>query len=507
MNSKFQPIIFSIILIVGILIGKNFNQKSNVSTNDKINSILNLINTHYVDSIKENFEEEVINSIIKDLDPHTSYISTKNYQNIEESMLGGFSGIGIEFNIINDSIVVVSPINGGPSEKLGIKSGDRIVFVDSVNVAGIGIENNDVIKKLRGEKGTKVSVKIKRRGIAELLDFDIIRNTIPINSVDVSIMLNDTIGFIKINRFSAKTTDEFNKAAEKLLNSGMQKLIIDLRDNPGGYLSAAVNICDKLLNKGELIVYTQGRMRDKNEIFSRRTHKLEKTKVVVLINEGSASASEIIAGAVQDNDRGTIIGRRSFGKGLVQEEIKMNDGSAIRLTTQRYYTPSGRSIQKNYEKNNEEYFLEQFQRNDTIFPDSLKYTTKKGRIVFGGGGIKPDINISRDTLLNFSVINKIIMKGWIRDFSMQYSDDNRDNVFKITNSKEYLNRIQKIIFNQFINYINRFDSNITKDLKSNDIKFLEKQIIANIARNIWSNEDYYRIILDDDEFILKAFDN
>ena len=212
MNKKFQPIIFSLLIIIGIFLGKQLNKNDNISTNDKINSIINLINTNYVDSINENFEENIINSIIKDLDPHTSYISKENYKNVEESMLGGFSGIGIEFNIIEDTIVVVSPINGGPSEKLGILSGDRIVKVDSINVAGIGIENADVIKKLRGEKGTTVSVHIKRRGVSDFLNFEITRNTIPINSVDVSLMLNDTVGFIKINRFSAKTTNEFNQA-------------------------------------------------------------------------------------------------------------------------------------------------------------------------------------------------------------------------------------------------------------------------------------------------------
>ena len=335
MKNKFQPIIFSLLIILGILIGKNLNNNKNIDTNEKINSIINLINSNYVDSVNKNFEDQIINSIIKDLDPHTSYISKKNYQSVEENMLGGFSGIGIEFNIIDDTIVVVSPINGGPSQKLGIVSGDRIVTVDSINVASIGIENNDVIKKLRGEKGTKVSVQIKRRGLTDLIPFTIVRNTIPLNSVDVSLIINDSIGFIKLNRFSAKTTSEFNKASSDLLKSGMKKLILDLRDNPGGYLSAAVNICDNILKRGELIVYTMGRMRDKTEIYSEKTNDLENIKIAILINEGSASASEIIAGAIQDNDRGVIIGRRSFGKGLVQEEIKMNDGSAIRLTTQR----------------------------------------------------------------------------------------------------------------------------------------------------------------------------
>ena len=507
MKNKFQPIIFSLLIILGILIGKNLNNNKNIDTNEKINSIINLINSNYVDSVNKNFEDQIINSIIKDLDPHTSYISKKNYQSVEENMLGGFSGIGIEFNIIDDTIVVVSPINGGPSQKLGIISGDRIVTVDSINVASIGIENNDVIKKLRGEKGTKVSVQIKRRGLTDLIPFTIIRNTIPLNSVDVSLIINDSIGFIKLNRFSAKTTSEFNKASSDLLKSGMKKLILDLRDNPGGYLSAAVSICDNILKRGELIVYTMGRMRDKTEIYSEKTNDLENIKIAILINEGSASASEIIAGAIQDNDRGVIIGRRSFGKGLVQEEIKMNDGSAIRLTTQRYYTPSGRSIQKNYEENNEEYFMEQFLREESILPDSLKYKTKLGREVYGGGGINPDIKIQRDTTLNFKMINLILINGWIRDFSMQYSDRNRNNIFKTTSSKEYLSKIEEILLSQFLKYIDDIDTGISKKLNKADKKYLKKQIKANIARNLWSTEDYYRIIIDDDEYVKAALNH
>ena len=506
MKEKYHPIIFSLLIVCGILIGVNISKPEKTPINNKINAILQLIDSHYVDSLSSHFEEDVINSIIKDLDPHTTYISKENYQSVEENMLGGFSGIGIEFNIIDDTIVVVSPINGGPSEKLGIISGDRIVEVDSSNVASIGIENSGVIKRLRGEKGTSVSIKIKRRGIKNLIEFNITRNTIPLNSIDVSMMINNTTGFIKLNRFSAKTTSEFNAAITDLFKNGMEQLILDLRDNPGGYLSAAVNICDKLLNKEELIVYTQGRMRDKSEIYSRSQTILKDNKLVVLINEGSASASEIIAGAVQDNDRGIIIGRRSFGKGLVQEEIKLNDGAAIRLTTQRYYTPSGRSIQKDYQENNEEYFLEQYLRNDSIIPDSLKYKTRLGRTVYGGGGINPDIIIAKDTSLNYKLLNEIIIKGWIRDFSMQYSDQNRNNLFKIADSQEYLKRMEEIILNRFINYITKKDKNLELDLKAQDKLFLKKQITANIARNLWSSEDYYRIIIDSDEYIKKAIE-
>jgi carboxyl-terminal processing protease len=320
-------------------------------------------------------------------------------------------------------------------------------------------------------------------------------------------MLSSDIGLIKINRFSAKTTNEFNKAAYKLLEDGMKKLIIDLRDNPGGYLSAAVNICDNILEKGELIVFTKGRMREKSEIFSNKTTELENTKIIVLINEGSASASEIVAGAIQDNDRGLIIGRRSFGKGLVQEEIKLNDGSAIRLTTQRYYTPSGRSIQKEYGKSNEEYFLEQFTRNDTSYSDSVIYKTKKGRLVYGGGGITPDITVPRDTNLNFLLINQLIIKGWIRDFSMQYSDKNRNSLFNIKDSEEYLIKMEEIIYVRFKNFINDKDKNLLSDANRYDENYIKKLIISNIARNIWGNKDYYRLRLKDDKFMIQALSN
>tara|TARA_B110000914_G_scaffold214747_1_gene217929 strand:- start:2132 stop:3670 length:1539 start_codon:yes stop_codon:yes gene_type:complete len=506
MNKKYQPIVISLLIIIGIVIGSNTTQKNKNHEKDKINSILQLINSHYVDSIGKDFEENIINSILKDLDPHTTYIPQKDYQAVKENMLGDFSGIGIEFNIIEDTIVVVSPINGGPSEKLGVLSGDRIIEVDSINIAGIGIENSGVVKRLRGVKGTTVNIKVKRRNIKQIIEFKIIRNTIPLNSVDVSMMITKTTGFLKLNRFSAKTSSEFTKETTKLLEAGMKELILDLRDNPGGYLSAAINICDHFIIDGDPIVYTKGRNREETKIVASNSRLLEDIKLVVLINEGSASASEIISGAVQDNDRGTIIGRRSFGKGLVQEEIKLKDGSAIRLTTQRYYTPSGRSIQKSYGGNINEYYLEQYLRNDSILPDSLKFKTKKGRIVFGGGGINPDIIIEKDTFLDYKTINKIIANGWIREFSMKYTDLNRKNIKKITNRKEYINKIEDIIYNQFLAYINKKDSSFNQNIKDEDMRFIKKQVMANISRNLWGNEDYYRIMIDDDKYVKKGLE-
>ncbi|MEC8853152.1 MAG: S41 family peptidase, partial [Bacteroidota bacterium] len=334
LKKQYQPIAYSLVLIAGILIGnflKNIdNGISNfqIRQNSKINTILQLIQEDYVDTINQNIiEENAINSILKELDPHSTYINTKRIKGVNEEMGGSFGGIGVEFSIQNDSIVVISPISGGPSERLGIKSGDRIVEVEDENVAGIGIENQGVIDRLRGEIGTIVCIKIKRKNENNLIDYSITRGEIPLLSLDVKLMLTNDIGYIKLNRFSSTTTDEFIESAESLLNSGMQKLILDLRGNPGGYLGAAINVSNQFLGGEEMIVFTEGRNRKRQEFYADKSGLLTQTNVVVLVDEGSASASEIVAGAMQDNDRGVIVGRRTFGKGLVQEQIPLYDGS------------------------------------------------------------------------------------------------------------------------------------------------------------------------------------
>ena len=381
-----QPIIYAIILAIGLFIGGVLNNNQ-PNTDNKLNNILQIINNHYVDSIDYSaFEIDALNSILKELDPHSSYIPIKDVKAVEEDMQGSFSGIGIEFNIIEDSVVVVSPISGGPSEKLGIQSGDRIISVEGEDITNINIKNEDVIKLLRGIKGSSVKITIKRREQKEQISFKITRDDIPLFSVDAGIMLNHEIGFIKISRFAATTYNEMMGKVNKLKKKGMQKLILDFRSNPGGYMHIANQICDEFLTKGELIVFTEGENRRKQKTFATQNGSLEDIAVIALINEGSASASEIVAGALQDNDRGIIIGRRSFGKGLVQEQITLNDGSMIRLTTQRYYTPS-EDVYKNYGKTTKDYYLEQYTRNDTSTHnvDSLKYITKKGRFVYGWG--------------------------------------------------------------------------------------------------------------------------
>ena len=498
-----QPIIYSLILIVGLYLGNSFIILNPVSDNGKINSIITLIEENYVDGFDVNdYEDVILSSIMKELDPHSNYIPRKEQSFMEEDMQGSFSGVGVEFNIIDDSLVVVSPISGGPSEKLGILSGDRIVEVDSVNIASVSLTNEGVVTKLRGEKGSPVRVKIFRRGERELLNFTIIRGDIPLYSVDASYMVNPEIGYIKVNRFSATTNQEFFKGTQKLLSLGMTKLVLDLRGNPGGYLGSAIYICNEFLEEGELIVYTEGKYRKKEDIFSDNDGSLHDIELVVLINEGSASASEIVSGCMQDLDRAIIVGSRSFGKGLVQEEIRLKDGSAVRLTTQRYYIPSGRSIQKPYGKSENEYNMEMYTRtekNDNI-PDSLKYITKNGRTVYGGGGVTPDSIIIIDSTLNYIKFNRIRSKNWISEFALTYRDkvDKSKSVDALDKEKIYIN---------FLSYIkSKKDKNFdfTMGLKEQDD--LKLYIKAQIVKNNWDKNEYFKVINSTDLYLLKSLD-
>ena len=495
-----QPLVYAVLISIGIFIGNISNSENNEHEN-KIDNILKIIDNHYVDSINySDFENKTINTFLNELDPHSSYISVNDYKAIEEDMNGSFSGIGVEFNIIEDSIVVISPIEGGPSQKLGIKSGDRIITVEDEDVASIGIKNENVIKILRGEKGSEVNVKIKRRGTKDPILFKIIRDDIPLVSVSAGILLDDKIGYVKINRFAATTFNEMNKKCNKLINQGMEKLILDFRGNPGGYLHISNQICDEFLKDGELIVFTEGRNRERDEIYATSNGELEDIDIICLIDEGSASASEIVSGAIQDNDRGLIIGRRSFGKGLVQEQIRLPDGSVMRLTTQRYYTPSGRCIQKDYGKNSKEYFLEQYTRNEQLQKyDSLEYKTKEGRLVYGGGGITPDIRIDRDTTLNYFPINKMIRDGVINKFCFEKSE-----LLKKTNVKSYKNLQIASIYEDFNNYISNDSTNDKIKLGEKELKYLKNMLLANISKNIWGEDIYYEISCIEDEFVQTA---
>tara|TARA_B100002052_G_scaffold85550_1_gene78595 strand:- start:305 stop:1900 length:1596 start_codon:yes stop_codon:yes gene_type:complete len=465
------------------------------SNSEKLNHIFQTINKNYVDSINYvKFENELINTILTKLDPHSSYISVDNFKSIQEDMQGSFSGIGIEFKIIEDTIVVVSAISGGPSEKLGIQSGDRIIKVENENVASIGITNEDVIELLRGEKGSIVNIVIKRKQKNKHFPFKIVRDDIPLISVDAGVMLTHNIGLIKINRFSATTYEEMIVKSDSLKKEGMEKLVLDLRSNPGGYLHIANQICDEFLKNNELIVYTEGDKRGKQEYFATKKGSLESIGIVVLINEGSASASEIIAGAIQDNDRGIIIGKRSFGKGLVQEQIILNDGSVMRLTTQRYYTPSGRCIQTQYGKNENNAITKKINEKD-----SLKFYTKNGRIVYGGGGINPDFIIKDDSNENYSQINLLLFTGIISDFCLEESIILRKN-----NIKNYTEININKLYNKFLIYVKNKENDLIINLQEKELKYLKNLLLATTSRNLWGSNFYYKILSQEDKYIQLA---
>ena len=498
-SNNYNPINVVFLLILGVFLGKYFILDSDKS-DSKIDSIIRLIEENYVDGFDVNdFEEEILTGIMNQLDPHSNYIPKSDQVYSAESMQGSFSGVGIEFNIIKDTLVVVSAISGGPSEKLGIISSDRIVEVDGEEITSVGLTNVQVVEKLRGKKGSIVEIKINRRGENELLIFNIIRGDIPIYSVDASFMLKNNIGYVKVNRFSATTNQEFQESTNELLTKGMTKLILDLRGNPGGYLGSAIYMCNEFLSEGDLIVYTEGKYRGKEEIFSDNNGNLKNVKLVVLINQGSASASEIVAGCMQDLDRATIVGNRSFGKGLVQEEIRLSDGSAVRLTTSRYYIPSGRSIQKPYGGNVKDYHSTQLNGSKLEIKDSILYKTKNGRIVFGGGGITPDSIISSDSSLNYIKFNKLRRNNFIIEFALseQKNIDLRLGIDSIDEEK---------LYEKFKLYIKRRNPDFDLNMGSVEKSDLKNYIKATIVKNLLDNDEYFRVLSEDDKYIIKALD-
>lgn len=479
---------------------------------------LNIIYSQYVDDLEaDKIVEDGIKGILKQLDPHSSYISPKNVEAENQKLASEFEGIGIQFNILNDTIMVISPIAGGPSEKLGILSGDKIVVIDGENVAGNGIDNQGVRDRLLGDKGTKVDVGIKRHGIKRLLDFTITRDKIPMYSLDAKYMITPETGYIKVNRFAANTADEFRDALKKLEKEGMQNLVLDLTGNGGGYLYAAFEMADEFLDWGKMIVYTEGAASPKRELRASSRGNFEEGKLVVLIDEGSASASEIVTGAVQDWDRGLVIGRRSFGKGLVQKPYKLPDGAEIRLTIARYYTPTGRSIQKPYDEGKEAYYKETFHRFETgeltsmdsvEFPDSLKFYTPNERVVYGGGGIMPDIFMGIDTMHNSDYLRTVTRKGIPYQFALSYTDHHRSDLNEryadVESFKQKVNR--KKLVDEFVEFAE--EKGVEKD--NDDIKksqdLLEFQISALVARNLYGVDAYYQVFNEYRDDFRKALD-
>lgn len=522
MNSKkiivLLPIIIAVCLVIGVFLGQKmalvsyaniFQAKSHRQTN-KLNQVINFIKSDYVDTVQENWiVEETINGILSQLDPHSYYIPGERFNEVNDPLEGNFEGIGVEFRIESDTVVVVKPIPGGPSEKMGVQAGDRIVEVEGKSIASKEIDNARVMKLLKGPQGTKVNIGVKRRGYEKIISFDIERDKIPIYSVESSYMIQDTIGYIKIIRFARTTYEEFMTAAGELKRQGMKRMILDLRNNSGGYMQAATKIADEFLKRDELIVYTQGKARKRQDYKASSSGKFEDMNLVVLINEGSASASEILAGALQDNDRGTIAGRRSFGKGLVQEPMQWEDGSQIRLTVARYYTPTGRSIQKPYEEGVEEYNEEYYDRYnsgelfsaDSIqFPDSLKYYTKKGKVVYGGGGIMPDVFIPIDTVGGSNFLARLNYGGMFYLFGFDYTDGHRESLLSDYSEQNFSRKFQvnEMLLRDFYDFAAEKGIEYDAIGAKESAEVIKNRIKASIGRNLFGNSVYYEILNQED---------
>lgn len=510
-----------ILLLAGIHTGNVMAQNRENQVRDqsiKYQRLMALIDAFYVDTVNlHKLTEDAIVKVLADLDPHSVYISKEEVDEMNEPLEGGFFGIGIQFTILRDTLMVVSVVPGGPSEKVGLRAGDRIVVVDGEDIAGKKISNTEVRKRLKGEKGTPVNVKVLRDN--ELMDFRIIRDKIPIYSVDASYMLDKTTGYIKISRFAATTIEEFEAAVKKLQAQGMKDMILDLQGNGGGYMGAAIGISDHLLDGNKMIVYTEGLSSGRREEYSTPAGLFQDGRVVVLIDGNSASASEIVSGAIQDWDRGLIVGRRSFAKGLVQRQYPLTDGSMIRLTTAHYYTPSGRCIQKPYAKGEEEYRAELYNRyqsgellsaDSIVVNDSLKYFTKvKHRPVYGGGGIIPDVFVPMDTSINYLYFNRLIAKNVIGEYIVNYVDKNRD---KLKAKYPDFNKFNKefVVTDAMIDDIVKAGekAGVKKDEKLMQpiIPSMKLQIKALIARDIWDMNEMYQILNAENDVLKKGLE-
>ena len=478
------------------------------------------ISNLYVDNVDEGkLVEDAIRGMLEKLDPHSSYSTPKEVKALNEPLSGSFEGIGVQFNMVEDTLLVIQPVTGGPSEKVGIVAGDRIVSVNDTAIAGVKMSKEDIMRRLRGPKGTKVMLGIVRRGIKDTLSFKVVRDKIPVKSIDAVYMIRPEVGYVRIGNFGATTHDEFCEALEKLTKQGMRNLILDLQGNGGGYLQAAVNIANEFLQKGDLIVYTEGRRMQRNEYKAKGNGKFLDGKIVVLIDEYSASAAEIVTGAIQDQDRGMVVGRRSFGKGLVQRPIDLPDGSMIRLTVSHYYTPAGRCIQKPYTKgDSKDYAMDVINRlkhgelmsADSIhFADSLKcYTLREHRPVYGGGGIMPDYFVPLDTLAYTKFYRELSAKSYIINANLKYVDANRKALRKRWTSFEEFRR--DFVFPK--EEIDKMIADAAKDkIVPKDNAELEKtlpklsmQLKALVARDLWDMSEYFAIINEESEIVRKA---
>jgi len=524
----YLPVVLAFVLVLGIWLGSRFSFNntgksekvifSKPAQRDKINDLILYIEQDYVDSVdREQISVDAIEGILDNLDPHSTYIPAEDFKEVEDQLHNNFEGIGIQFRIEKDTIMVIQVIPGGPSERGGLLAGDRIVKINDSIVAGTGMTSNDAVKLLKGKRGTEVKVGIYRRNLAELIDITLIRDVIPTYSIDVSYMVNDSIGYIKMSRFAANTYEEMVNAMNKLVAEGMTRLILDLRDNTGGYLQAAIKISDEFLSDKKLIVYTEGNNRPNNYAYATAKGMFEDKKLVILINESSASASEIVAGAIQDNDRGLIVGRRSFGKGLVQEQLNFSDGSAVRLTVARYHTPTGRNIQRPYEHGTKEYYEELHERfisgemenpDSIAFTDTIKYYTPEGKVVYGGGGIMPDVYVALKADEKDKLYNLLNRQNILFQFAFEYTDRERANLqqFKTVDDFRAGFYVDDKLFNDLMKYAEnqgiKYSSQELHD-SQNKIKTLFK---AYIGRNLLDDAAFYPVYHEVDKIFSVALD-
>jgi len=495
-----------------------FSQGISLEQQRKLREVLLAVSTLYVDSIDDRqVVQNTIVSMLRELDPHSSYVPVEEVERVREPLQGSFYGIGVQFQMLEDTLFVVQTVSGTPAEKVGVQPGDRIIYVEDTLIAGVRMRNTDIMEKLRGPRGTEVNVKILRRGENELLSFKMIRDRIPVYTVDASYMIGDDIGVIRINNFGRTTLDEYRRAFDSLREQGMKHLILNLQGNGGGFLNAAIELSDQFLSNGQLIVYTEGLNQRRRDAIASRRGNFQEGKLIILVDESSASASEIVAGAVQDWDRGIVVGRRTFGKGLVQGEFPLSDGSLLRLTTARYHTPTGRSIQRPFGDGVEKYARELMNRlergelmyADSIqFPDSLRFKTLRlGRTVYGGGGIMPDVFIPIDTARFTDYHRRLIARGVMNRTTIQYLERNREELRNAFPTFE--------LFKENYQVGEDFITQLIENGETEDIPYNEEQMAisrnliklqhkARVANNLWNTNEFFRIIDQENEAIQRA---
>lgn len=524
-NKKLQvwlPLIFSLVLIVGMFLGYKMNNKGGskgflkIARNTSLQEALDLIRLKYVDRVSlDSIQSGAIKEMMSELDPHSVYFPPVELKAANEDLAGNFDGIGVEFNVFNDTVNVIYVVPDGPSDKAGLRIGDKMIRVNDSSLILTDISNAKIREYIRGERGSTVRIQILRNG--ELKTLNVVRGSIPVSSVDASYMIDKTTGFIKLTKFTENSYEEFMAALESLQKKGLQQLILDLRGNGGGYMNEAIDMVDEFLDSDKLVVYTEGTNSKKREYRCKRPGLFEKGKLSVLVDELSASASEVLAGALQDWDRATIVGRRTFGKGLVQEQYELSDGSAIRLTVARYYTPLGRSIQRSYEKGKKVYMDEiwnRFNNGEVLHPDSSKvtngkpYKTPSGRTVYGGGGIMPDYFVPIDTATYPAMVNKIFNAGTFNSFVYTYYLDNRSLIDQYRDAADYIQKFDRLesMWTQFVQYAAAKDSVNLATLTPQQKESLQKRLEAYLGRFKWRNSGYYQVLNSEDAVIKKALE-